>query len=366
MSQRKGLLCSLFSRPLWRGTVFTATCLALAMLFYLPATAAVVYEIHDGENTYRVESSSGDVNGALDEAGVDYSDIDLIHANEGEDVVSVSITRRQYVTVVCDDVSTSMLANTDDTVADVLERMNITLGEFDQISMDPSEVPEAGSIIEIHRATITYRTESTPLPYSSVRTADPEMDRGEEAVTQEGVEGSHNITYRTIEVEGSEPVEEVFSETTIDPVDEVVSYGTKVYFERPTGYSTTNEYITNIDDEAGTFTTSRGDTYTFSGTVTLEATAYTARAGAICSTGRLARVGVVAVDPDYIPYGTEMFIMSADGSFVYGIAVAGDCGGAIDNWDVDLYMTSRSNCINFGRRDVVAYMITGITGEVDA
>ena len=363
MSQRKGFLCSLLSKPVLKGSAVAATVLALLMLFYLPATAAVTYEISDGENTYRIESNESDVSEVLDEAGIEHSDIDLIQTSEEDEVVSVSITRRQYVTVVCDDVSTSMLIHTGDTVADVLEHMNIQLGEYDQISMDLTETPEAGSTIEVYRASITYRTESTPLPYSSVRMADPEMDRGEEAVTQEGVEGSHNVTYRIIEVEGSEPVEELFSETTVDPVDEVVSYGTKVYFERPTGYSTTSEYITNIDDEAGTFTTSKGDTYSFSGTLTLEATAYTARSGAICSTGRLARVGVVAVDPDYIPYGTEMFIMSADGSFVYGVAVAGDCGGAIDNWDVDLYMNSRSDCINFGRRDVVAYMITG---EVDA
>ena len=114
---------------------------------------------------------------------------------------------------------------------------------------------------------------------------------------------------------------------------------------------------TNIDDEAGTFTTSKGDTYSFSKVDTLNATAYTARPGAICSTGRVARVGVVAVDPKYIPYGTEMFIMSEDGSFVYGLAIAGDCGGAIDNNDVDLYMNSRNNCIQFGRRNLTAFII---------
>ena len=120
-------------------------------------------------------------------------------------------------------------------------------------------------------------------------------------------------------------------------------------------------FINSLKKE-GTFTTSKGDTYSFSQTLTLEATAYTAGPGALCSTGRLARVGVVAVDPKYIPYGTEMFIMSADGSFVYGMAIAGDCGGAIDNYDVDLYMNSRRTCLTFGRQDVVAYIIESDNG----
>ena len=141
MSQRKGFLCSLLSKPVLKGSAVAATVLALLMLFYLPATAAVTYEISDGENTYRIESNESDVSEVLDEAGIEHSDIDLIQTSEEDEVVSVSITRRQYVTVVCDDVSTSMLIHTGDTVADVLEHMNIQLGEYDQISMDLTETP---------------------------------------------------------------------------------------------------------------------------------------------------------------------------------------------------------------------------------
>ncbi|MCD7761319.1 MAG: G5 domain-containing protein [Clostridiales bacterium] len=360
MRTRNFALCILRSKAAAHVGVFALTVLVVLLLCNIPATAATTYEINDGDEQYVISSDAAELSDVLDEAGIVYSDLDVVEASSSDEVVSLSITRRQYVTVVCDGVTTSTLAEIHDTVADVLEHLNIQLGEYDQVSVDPDTVLDSDiDFIEVTRASVSYVTESTPIAYSSVRRADTEMERGTEAVTTEGVEGSTNVTYRVIELDGQEPVYEQVATTVTDPVDEVISYGTKVNFEKPTGYSTSSEYITNIDDEAGTFTTSKGDTYTFSGTLTLNATAYTARSGAICSTGRLARVGVVAVDPDYIPYGTQMFIMSADGSFVYGIAIAGDCGSAIDNNDVDLYMTSRSTCINFGRRNVVAYVITG-------
>ena len=33
-----------------------------------------------------------------------------------------------------------------------------------------------------------------------------------------------------------------------------------------------------------------------------------------------------------------------------------------DNYDVDLYMNSRSTCLTFGRQDVVAYIIESDNG----
>lgn len=364
MFQRKAALCSPFLKATLQLLALAVVTVAFLASFNMPATATIAYEIQDGDTTYHHTSNATDPAEVLSEAGISHSDIDLLSASADGQVVSLSITRRQYVTVICDGVPYSILAEAQDTVADVLSYLNIQVNDYDYIStaLDESLNGET-TCIEVNHAEISYTTEVTTLPYSTIRTPDAKLNRGHEELTTAGKDGSTTTTYRVIELPGQEKHYEAIQTVTVDPVDEVYTYGTKVEFERPTGYSTTSTYITNIDDVLGTFTTSEGETYSFSETLTLEATAYTAKAGAICSTGRLARVGVVAVDPDYIPYGTEMFIMSADGSFVYGLAVAGDCGGAIDNWDVDLYMTSRDRCINFGRQDVVAYIIESDSTE---
>ena len=95
-------------------------------------------------------------------------------------------------------------------------------------------------------------------------------------------------------------------------------------------------------------------------------TAYYAPAGALTATGRLARYGVVAVDPDIIPYGSILYIVSNDGQVVYGYAVAGDTGGAL--WAgtaiVDLYYNTYDECCQFGRRDVTIYVLEGVSEDI--
>ena len=82
--------------------------------------------------------------------------------------------------------------------------------------------------------------------------------------------------------------------------------------------------------------------------------------GYMTATGSPTRPGVVAVDPREIPYGTEMWIVSSDGRYVYGFARAEDTGGFI-YWEngatVDLYMNSYADCCVWGWRGVKIYIL---------
>lgn len=66
--------------------------------------------------------------------------------------------------------------------------------------------------------------------------------------------------------------------------------------------------------------------------------------GNITSTGTVPHKGVVAVDPDYIPYGSKLYIPG------YGWAVAEDCGGAITGWMIDIFLLSEYECYQWGRK----------------
>ena len=88
------------------------------------------------------------------------------------------------------------------------------------------------------------------------------------------------------------------------------------------------------------------------------ATAYSG--GGLTSTGTTVYQGCVAVDPREIPYGTEMWIVSLDGKYVYGYCRAEDTGGFIywtNGATVDLYMHSESDCDEWGYRGVRIYVL---------
>ena len=69
--------------------------------------------------------------------------------------------------------------------------------------------------------------------------------------------------------------------------------------------------------------------------------------------------GYIAVDPDKIPYGTKLFIVSKDGSFVYGNAIAADTGKGLKEGtcDFDLIIDSYEESCWFGRKYLEAYII---------
>ena len=108
-------------------------------------------------------------------------------------------------------------------------------------------------------------------------------------------------------------------------------------------------------DSGNTITTENGEVLTYTSTMSVEATAYTG--GGITATGTSARYGAIAVDPTVIPYGTKMYIVSDDGKWIYGVATAEDCGGAIKGHIIDLYFDDYSTCIQFGRRNCTVYIL---------
>ncbi|HLY02607.1 MAG TPA: 3D domain-containing protein [Candidatus Cybelea sp.] len=84
------------------------------------------------------------------------------------------------------------------------------------------------------------------------------------------------------------------------------------------------------------------------------ATAYTAGSAGgdgMTASGRRAGYGIVAVDPRIIPLGTHLYIPG------YGMAVAGDTGGAIVGHRIDLGFDSLRGAMLFGRRDVTVYRL---------
>ncbi|MEE6453163.1 LysM peptidoglycan-binding domain-containing protein [Gottfriedia acidiceleris] len=87
--------------------------------------------------------------------------------------------------------------------------------------------------------------------------------------------------------------------------------------------------------------------------ITMEASAYTASCNGctgITATGinlkENPNTKVISVDPSVIPLGSKVNVEG------YGVAIAGDTGGAIKGKRIDVFIPNKQDAINFGRKQV--------------
>lgn len=205
---------------------------------------------------------------------------------------------------------------------------------------------------DVTRATETY---TTTIPYGVNYCNDASLPEGTEVVLTEGQEGQMICTASVVYEDGVETSRNVLSQTVAEqPVEELIAVGTGE--AEPQAQTASDAPV--IGD--GIITLPTGEVLTYTDSMTVWATAYTCEGyTGITATGTIAREGAIAVDPAVIPYGTRMFIVSNDGSFVYGVATAEDTGHPdfITGNRVDLYFDTLAECSRFGYRDCTVYFI---------
>ncbi len=198
------------------------------------------------------------------------------------------------------------------TVAELLESEGIILSENDELSVPADTVINSNMEIVVDRVVYIETEKVTPIDYETVYEESSLYEIGHEFVSREGEMGTISTTYYEKLVNGEVVSSVVTGTTTINPVSEVITIGTAL-----------NEpYSKRIGD----FELQNGVPTEYAYIVSGKVTAYTAPEGAGTYSGRTLGVGTVAVNPDIIPFGSELYICSKDGTHVYGYAIAADTG----------------------------------------
>lgn len=330
---------------------------AIAMLSVVSAAAISFLAAHmqsftvlDGEDRYVVSTLSTDPADAVQVAGLSMGEYDEVRCIGGSNEVAID---RSFVVHVTVDGVTTAVRMTDGTVGDALEQMGVNLAGYRLINAQLTDSASDGLDICVE-SVVSYaeRTENQTLAYETEIQYTDTLPKGEEKVVQAGQNGSLTRVWRDTMVDGEVSATVLLSEDRTEPVNEIRQVGTYVA-PRSAVLSTAPGGLT-LD--------ANGQPLEYQRVLTGTCTAYTSDrglAGTRTSTGRTASVGVVAVDPSVIPYGTELYIVSADGSYVYGYAVAGDTGGAMLSGHAlcDLFMNTYEECIAFGRRQMNVYIL---------
>lgn len=273
------------------------------------------------------------------------------------DGMQVVINRAFPVTVVADGEETT-LYTMGSSVSDLLDEAGVEVGEEDDVSRTLTSDVSDEATITVDRVEYTERTEKEEIPFETVTETSADMFEGDKKVVTEGEKGEKEKVYKDKFVNGELESSELISETTTkEPVKEVVQIGAK---KRPALIKFRNgvEPISDFEVPSYVKLDSNGLPKNYVDYLEGAATAYTNDPQT--STGREPQQGIVAVDPSEIPYGSELYIVSKDGQFVYGYAIAGDTGGFIysTNNIADLYMDTYDMCCEWGRRDVAIYVIS--------
>lgn len=224
-------------------------------------------------------------------------------------------------------------------VGALLEENHVTLGKNDVVKPDLSDPVPANGEVRIVRVVTWDRTVHHALAMDTVRKLDFTMGQGKTRVVTAGHNGDRVDTIRYTQRDGGPVQRTVLASRVVrKPQTRVVVQGVSEYeaFEH---FETQGVARTLVIAQSA---------------MQMVATAYTAGCygcSGITATGRPAGHGIVAVDPRVIPLGTRLFIPG------YGIAVAGDTGGAIRGNRIDLGFNSLRDALLFGRREITVYLV---------
>jgi len=205
------------------------------------------------------------------------------------------------------------------TVAGLLEAEGVSLGPKDYVVPDPDTGISRDLEIDVVSVYDEYYIEEIPIPYDVRWVANPEMEIDQQEVTHWGEEGAQRRRIR-VHYENNRELYRVEEEEWIAraPQDRTYSYGTKIVLRQ-------------IETPEGILTYWRK--------IRMLATSYNAPTAGVSTSnphygytrlGWRARKGIVAVDPDIVKLGQEVYVPG------YGKAAAADTGSAIQNRRIDL------------------------------
>lgn len=161
----------------------------------------------------------------------------------GRDMLRVSTPKTVRVAV---DGTTREVLSSGSTVREALEGAGVVLGDHDFVSVPLDAAAVDGLVVMVTRVTSVIATDTTPVPFSTVRQDDATLAKGTEVVSVKGRAGSHVVTFESYRAGASDGASDgaagvevgrtILAESQLRaPVDEVVKVGTRVAPTVPVG-----------------------------------------------------------------------------------------------------------------------------------
>lgn len=342
---------------------FVAVMLSVVCAFAVITVAGNTKKVtvQDGEESVTVLTMKTGTDEILAQVGVELQEHDKVEVTEeSATTMELQVKRAIQVSVNADGRTQDVILY-EGRVNDAFAAAGVEVKDLDVCNLSLNEPLSTGMEISLDRVEYRDVTTTQEVPFAEVKKNSNTLLKGKTKVSQQGVVGERTIVTREKLVNGQVVSSEVVSDqVTRNPVDKITLIGTKVEEVKPLN-TASKKWSATVKD--GVLIDHTGKEVAYRSYIDGKATAYTAgngiNGGYGTSTGRKLEYGMVAVNPNIIPYGTRLYICSADGKTVYGYGVAGDTGGGVMAGKilVDLYFNSLSECANFGFRNMRVYIL---------
>lgn len=232
------------------------------------------------------------------------------------------------------------------TVKELLSDLKIKVDDDDIVIPDLDTELKSEGKISIIKVDVKIIEKEVEAPFKTIKNKNKELTHKQSKILVQGVNGKNKVKCKEYYAGDKLIKEEIIHvETIVKPIDQVFEEGTKDVFINDRGDFTARKAIKMVATayEAGPRSTGKrpGD-----------------KGYGITASGARAKRGTVAVDPRVIPLGTKLYVKSlTPGVPDYGFAIAQDTGGAIKGNKIDLFMDTVWECLQFGRRPVMVYIL---------
>ena len=331
---------------------------------------ALVVEVQDGDRVERILTHYSDPAQIAEQMDLALAPGDRLEFNHNsEKSADLIVNRAHHILVTYGGESVSVRLSDMDTVADALAQAGFAPDEDDIYSLSPDSRLEGVTEITVDRVDYHTYTTTETTTFDTIRAETASLTKGQSKIQVRGVEGLTEHTYCDKLINGQVAETTLLGSQVIRDVvhqEMLVGVGTIPKTSKNSGQKAVKTSadvegaLTSLTPSTPVELDENGRPVSYKQLITGKATAYTAsEGGPLTATGRTVRRGLVAVNPKQIPYGSQLYIITADGSIVYGYSIAADTGGFASKGriTVDLYLDSEEDCIQFGVRNVEIYVL---------
>ncbi|MDD6645519.1 MAG: G5 domain-containing protein [Oscillospiraceae bacterium] len=185
--------------------------------------------VKNGNDEKVVELVGGTVEDAVKKAGFTLDDsvnCDVDKSSYLKDKMVITLTNSVEVSFKADG-KTDKCKTFAKTVKEFLEEQKITLGKNDTVSPKLEEKITSGMKITVKRVEYKNKKVKESIDFQTEEQQSSSLNSGETQVTQEGVNGEKEVTYKVKYVDGKETSKKKISEkVTKEPVNKIVTVGT--------------------------------------------------------------------------------------------------------------------------------------------